>query len=88
MEIFFDVSCRKKKNIGLSHILYSLNQKWPNVRSLQLRYRNFIYHQKEKELLHAEIRTGLTTPFPCPAFVRVFQQLGAMIYPIVLPEPW
>lgn len=78
----------KKKNIGLSHILYGLNQKWLNVRSLQLQYRNFIYHQKEKELLHAEIRTGLTIPFPRPAFVRVFQRLGAMIYSIVLPKPW
>lgn len=87
---FFDVSGRKKKwkNIGLSHILYGLNQKWAEVRSLQLWYRNFIYHQKQKELLHAEIRTGLTAPFPCPAFVRVFQGLGAVIYSITLPKPW
>lgn len=48
----------------------------------------FIYHQKQKELLHAEIRTGLTSPFPCPAFVRVFQGLGAVIYSITLPETW
>lgn len=88
MEIFLDVSCRGKKKIGLSRILYGLNQKWPNVRSLQLWYRNFIYHQKEKELLHAEIRTGLTTPFPRPAFVRVFQRLGTVIYSVTLPKPW
>lgn len=44
--------------------------------------------KSRKELLHAEIRTGLTAPFPCPAFVRVFQGLGAVIYSITLPEPW